>query len=129
MIFSLWSGEASKIYKDQWKVEGGFRTLKSSIEIRPMYVYKDEHIQAHLFLCLLSLIVIKYLIYKLKKLYKDNDEIQKLTMDMFLDALRLVTISIKWVNDKLVSTITDNSDPSHEELNKIHKDFEYLINL
>ncbi|APJ38495.1 hypothetical protein BLA55_02395 [Mycoplasmopsis pullorum] len=94
-----------------------------------MYVYKDEHIQAHVFLCFLSLIVIKYSIYKLKKFYKDNGEIQKLTMDMFLDALRLITISRKWVNYKFVSTITDNSDLSHEELNKIHKDFGYLINL
>ncbi|ADC31499.1 putative transposase domain protein [Mycoplasmoides gallisepticum str. F] len=42
-----------------------------------MYVYKDEHIQSHVFLCFLSIIVLKYCIYKLKKFYKDNGEIQK----------------------------------------------------
>ncbi|VEU71252.1 Transposase [Mycoplasmopsis glycophila] len=76
-ITNIDSKEANEIYKGQWKVEEGFRTLKSAIKVRPMYVYKDEHIQSHVFLCFLSLIVLKYCIYKLKKFYKDNGEIQK----------------------------------------------------
>ncbi|MFL1073655.1 IS1634 family transposase, partial [Mycoplasmopsis synoviae] len=71
-ITNLNSKEANEIYKGQWKVEESFRTLKSAIEVRPMYVYKDNHIQSHVFLCFLSLIVLKYCIYKLKKFYKDN---------------------------------------------------------
>ncbi|MFL1049543.1 transposase, partial [Mycoplasmopsis synoviae] len=81
-ITNLNSKEPNEIYKGQWKVEESFRILKSAIEVRPICVYKDEHIQSHVFLCLLSLIVLKYCIYKLKKFYKDNEETQKLTMNM-----------------------------------------------
>ncbi|VEU73119.1 transposase domain-containing protein (plasmid) [Mycoplasmopsis gallopavonis] len=126
-ITNIDSKEANEIYKGQWKVEEGFRTLKSAIEVRPMYVYKDEHIQSHVFLCFLSLIVLKYCIYKLKKFYKDNGEIQKLTMNMFIDALKLITITTKTVNGKVVSEIKNNLDPEHKELNKIYSDFQYVV--
>ncbi|MFL1049539.1 transposase, partial [Mycoplasmopsis synoviae] len=87
-ITNLNSKQTNEIYKEEWKVEQSFRTLKSTIEVRPMYVYKDNHIQCHVFLCFLFVIVLKYCIYKLKKFYKDNGEIQKLTMNMFIDALK-----------------------------------------
>ncbi|TNK91533.1 IS1634 family transposase, partial [Mycoplasmopsis pullorum] len=75
----------------------------------------------------LSLIVLKYCIYKLKKFYKDNGEIQKLTMNMFIDALKLITITTKTVNGKVVSEIKNNLDPEYKELNKIYSDFQYAV--
>ncbi|APJ38812.1 transposase [Mycoplasmopsis pullorum] len=126
-ITNIDSKEANEIYKGQWKAEEGFRTLKSAIEVRPMYVYKDEHIQSHVFLCFLSLIVLKYCIYKLKKFYKDNGEIQKLTMNMFIDSLKLITITRKTVNGKVISEIKNNLDPEHRELNKIYSDFQCVV--
>ncbi len=57
-ITNIDSKEVNEIYKEQWKVVEGLRTLKSTIEVRPIYVYKDEHIQSHVFLCFLSLIVL-----------------------------------------------------------------------
>ncbi|AQT41427.1 Mobile element protein [Mycoplasmopsis synoviae] len=119
-IININSKEANEIYNRQWKVKESFRSLKSAIETRPICVYKDEHIQSHVFLCFLSLIVLKYCIYKLKKFYKDNAEIQKLTMNMFIDALKLITITTKTVNGKVVIEIKNNLDPEYKELNKIY---------
>ncbi|MEA4205934.1 IS1634 family transposase [Mycoplasma sp. 1199] len=126
-IPDLTAQRANEFYKQQWKIEEGFRTLKSSLEVRPMFVHKDSHIQAHVFLCFLALIVLKYSIYKLKKFYEDNGEIQKVTMNMFIDALKLITITTKTVNGKVVVEIINNLDPNHYELNKIYKDFSFVI--
>ncbi|VEU71264.1 transposase domain-containing protein [Mycoplasmopsis glycophila] len=71
--------------------------------------------------------VLKYCIYKLKKFYKDNGEIQKLIMNMFIDVLKLITITTKTANGKVVSEINNNLDPENKELNKIYSDFRYAI--
>ena len=42
-------------YKDLQDVERGFRTLKSSLEIRPMYHWTERRIRAHVFLCVMAL--------------------------------------------------------------------------
>ncbi|MFL0991171.1 transposase, partial [Mycoplasmopsis synoviae] len=49
-ITKINSKKANEIYNRQWKVEESFKTLKSAIEVRAMYVYKDKHIQSHVFL-------------------------------------------------------------------------------
>ncbi|YAF50910.1 IS1634 family transposase ISMsy1 [Mycoplasmopsis synoviae] len=48
-------------------------------------------------------------------------------MNMFIDALKLITITIKTVNGKVVSEIKNNLDPEHKELNKIYSDFQYAV--
>lgn len=49
--------EIVSAYKDQWQIERSFRTIKSFIEIRPVYHRKSERIRAHVFVCVLSLLV------------------------------------------------------------------------
>ena len=44
-------------YKEQWEIERSFRTIKSFIEIRPVYHRKSERIKAHVFVCVLSLLL------------------------------------------------------------------------
>ncbi|WPB54705.1 IS1634 family transposase [Mycoplasmopsis verecunda] len=36
--------EIVEIYAKQWQIEENFRTLKNSLEVRPMYVWTDAHI-------------------------------------------------------------------------------------
>ncbi len=49
--------EMMKGCKDLWKIERSFRTMKSFIEVRPVYHRKDERIEAHVFVCVLSLLI------------------------------------------------------------------------
>ncbi len=44
-------------YKEQWQIERSFRTIKSFIEIRPIYHRKSDRIRGHVFVCILSLLV------------------------------------------------------------------------
>ncbi|MGC8561926.1 MAG: IS1634 family transposase [Thermoplasmata archaeon] len=49
--------EVVNSYKDQWKIERSFRTIKSFLEIRPVNHRKSERIRAHVFICVLSLLL------------------------------------------------------------------------
>ena len=41
------------------RIEDQFRVMKSDLETRPMYVRTKEHIESHILVCLLSLIIIR----------------------------------------------------------------------
>ncbi|MFH0763786.1 MAG: IS1634 family transposase [Candidatus Omnitrophota bacterium] len=44
-------------YKDLWRVEAGFRTLKSELEMGPVYHYTERRIRAHIFISFLALVL------------------------------------------------------------------------
>jgi transposase len=44
-------------YKDLWKVEAAFRTLKSELEMGPVYHYTERRIRAHIFISFLALVL------------------------------------------------------------------------
>ncbi len=49
--------EIVSAYKEQRQIERAFRTTKSFLEIRPVYHRKSERIRAHVFVCVLSLLL------------------------------------------------------------------------
>ncbi len=49
--------EVVSAYREQWQIERSFRTIKSFIEIRPVYHRKSDRIKAHVFVCVLSLLL------------------------------------------------------------------------
>jgi len=46
-------------YKQLMEVERAFRTLKTTLDLRPVYHRKDERIEAHVFLCFLALLLVR----------------------------------------------------------------------
>jgi transposase len=46
-------------YKQLLEVERAFRTLKTTLDLRPLYHRKDERIEAHVFLCFLALLLVR----------------------------------------------------------------------
>ena len=46
-------------YKQLLEVERAFRTLKTTLDLRPVYHRKDERIEAHVFLCFLALLLVR----------------------------------------------------------------------
>ena len=53
-------------YKKQAQIEECFRIMKTNFNLRPMYVYTDEHIEAQVLICVLALILLRILSKKLK---------------------------------------------------------------
>lgn len=77
-------------YKDLYQVENAFRTMKTYLEeIRPIYVRKEETTRGHVFIVMLSYIIIKYIIDELKELNYTTDHIIE-----SLDSINLLTVKI-----------------------------------
>ena len=68
-------------YKSLALVERAFRTIKTvSIRVRPIYVYKEEHVRGHVFLCMLSYYLEWHMRQELAPLLfvdQDKDEAEK----------------------------------------------------
>lgn len=67
----LSSSFISRSYKTLQFVERGFRDLKSQINIRPIFHFKEERIKAHIMVCVLTLMVKWYI---LKTINPASDE-------------------------------------------------------
>ena len=50
------------------RIEDSFRIIKSDLEGRPIFVRKEEHINAHFLICFIALTIIRILQYKILKL-------------------------------------------------------------
>jgi transposase len=56
---SLSAEDVALGYKQLMEVERAFRTLKTTLELRPLYHRKDERIRAHVLLCFLALHLVR----------------------------------------------------------------------
>jgi transposase len=54
-------------YKELADIERAFRTLKSTLEIRPMYHWTETRIRAHVFICVMALQIQRYMRYRLSE--------------------------------------------------------------
>ncbi|MGC8565114.1 MAG: IS1634 family transposase [Thermoplasmata archaeon] len=101
---SLGKEEAVKTYKDLCKIERAFRTIKSFIEIRPIYHRKTERIRAHVFISVLSLLIGRIIEKKTGK-----------SISRVMDILsRMEAIPVK-IGDKII-TIRNESEECKELL-------------
>ncbi len=51
----------TEIYRGLWKIEESFRVTKSDLESRPVYLSKEDHINAHFLTCFISLVISRIL--------------------------------------------------------------------
>ena len=104
------------------RIEDSFRIIKSDLEGRPVYVRKDEHINAHFLICFIALTIIRLMQYKVLKLENkstlnvDGWE-QGITAEKIKEVLQKYQCSIDKNGICLLTGISD-------ELLKIFKSFE-----
>ena len=53
--------EIIEIYRGLWKIEESFKLTKSDLEIRPVYLSREDRIRAHFLICFLSLLIARIL--------------------------------------------------------------------
>jgi transposase len=58
-----------EMYRGLWRIEESFRVTKSDLEARPVFVSREEHIQAHFLTCFVSLVIARILEIKLDHKY------------------------------------------------------------
>ena len=47
------------IYHGLWRIEDNFRISKSDLEARPIYLSREEHINAHFLICFICMVIIQ----------------------------------------------------------------------
>lgn len=59
--------EALRQYRQLWRIEESFRTIKSTMQTRPIFLRTQKHIEGHFVLCFLAFLLERELEYHLKK--------------------------------------------------------------
>lgn len=67
-----------EVYSGLWRIEETFRITKSDLELRPIYVNTESHINGHFIICYVALVMIRLLQYKLQ---------YKLSVERIVEAL------------------------------------------
>ena len=70
--------EIIKVNHRRWEIEESFRIMKSELKARPVYLSRDDRIQAHFMTCFISLLIHRILEKKLDEKYTANDIIETL---------------------------------------------------
>lgn len=63
----LSDAEIRRIYKGLWEIEESFKIIKSEFKARPVFVKKDEHVEAHFLICFVALVIMRVLEQMLDK--------------------------------------------------------------
>lgn len=58
-----------EMYRGLWKIEESFKVTKSDLEARPVYVSKEDHIEAHFLTCFVALVIARILEMKTEQKY------------------------------------------------------------
>jgi transposase len=101
----------AKSYNSKNVVETDFKLLKNKIQIpiKPIYSRKDNRIKMHIFICILSLILYRYMQFKLKNLKLSDTKLEH-----ELNNMRLAFIKQK--NSKSIKTVIENMNKTQLEI-------------
>ncbi len=70
--------EIAMINHDRWEIEESFRIMKSEFEARPVYLQRDDRIEAHFLTCFVALMIYRILEKKLGEKYTCEEIINTL---------------------------------------------------
>jgi transposase len=96
-------------YKQLAEVEAGFRTLKTTLELRPIYHRLEDRIRAHVLLCWLALLLVR--------VAETSSGMTWGAMREELDEITLTRLATKDGRSEIVSLL---SDAQRKILNKLH---------
>lgn len=75
--------DIARINRDRWEIEESFRIMKSEFSARPVFLQRDDRIEAHFLTCFISLLIYRILEKKLGERYSCEEIISTLKeMDM-----------------------------------------------
>jgi len=104
--------EVIRRYKELQIVEQGFRCLKSSLKLRPIYHWTERRIRAHVFICMLALQLERAMTLRLHGL--------KISSQTALEKLRQIKAGHARVNSvrtPVITTLTEEHKTIYRQLN------------
>ena len=70
--------EIVEIYRGLWKIEESFKVTKSDLKTRPVYLSREDRIQAHFLICFIALIIARILEMRLDGEFSVSEIIESL---------------------------------------------------
>jgi len=89
--FKLKDIDIVQTYINRDTVEKFFQMLKNIVELRPVYVYTEQHVKAHVFICTLAVLMLSLLRKTLKEAGKDLTSVKALEI---LDSIKRVEFGL-----------------------------------
>lgn len=109
--------EIIKINHRRWEIEECFRIMKSEFKARPVYLSKDESIEAHFITCFISLVIYRLLEKRLHEEFTCHEIISELREMNFKE--------VKGEGYEPIYTRTDFTDALHEAFG-FHTDYQII---
>ena len=113
-------------YHGLTQIEEQFRTMKSTLETRPLYVRTPEHIEAHLLICLIALIMLRII----QKRIINSKQIE-IKEDMYwttgINGTRIQEALNKWQVDLMPNELYRFMNMENEDLKVILNSFDINI--
>ena len=82
VIVTSWYKETAdqiiNMYRGLWRIEESFRITKSDLEARPVYVSREDHIEAHFLTCFVTLVIARILEMKIEHQYNITQMLESL---------------------------------------------------
>ena len=112
-------------YHGLTQIEDQFRVMKGDLETRPLYVRTPEHIDAHLLICMIALVLIRII---QKRIRDANPSVQRdAYWNVGMSSERIQTALNKWKVDTLPSDLYRFMDIDDPDLALILKAFHIEI--
>ena len=112
-------------YHQLTEIENQFRIMKGSLDGRPFWVRDKEHIEAHLLICLIALVVIRIIQTKIVE-HKGGKDIEK-RWEMGLNDERIVGALKKWTVEDMDGNLFRMHNINNDDLQTILNAFQIEI--
>lgn len=116
--------EIIETYHGLSRIEDQFRVMKGDLETRPIYVRTKEHINAHLLICMISLIIMRIIQNKIVD-YKDIKSDKK--WEMGLSGKRIQEALNRWTVAEITNGLYRFNDIDNLDLKLILDSFNIKI--
>ena len=114
-------------YHGLTQIEDQFRVMKSDLETRPVFVRAPEHVDAHLLICMISLVLIRIIQKKIRNL--EASDTKDVYWNVGMSAERIQKALNKWKVDTLPNDLYRFMDIDDPDLALILKAFDINIPL
>ena len=108
------------------RIEDQFRVMKVDLNTRPIFVRTKEHINVHLIICFISLLVLRVIQYKIKELDTFKVDENKYWQEG-MTAEKIIKALNKWTVDKMNDEYYRFNNTTDDDLSIILKAFNISI--
>lgn len=112
-------------YHQLTQIENQFRIMKGSLETRPVFVRNPDHIEAHLLICMIALVVLRVIQKKIVD-YNGIKDLEK-NWETGLSDERIVNALRKWTVDNMDGNLFRMNNVNSSDLQRILNAFQIKI--